>query len=42
MNENLKRLQSGWCPRKDAHFIYWILSDIIMLISMIKSLIKKY
>ena len=40
MNKNLDRLKSGWFPYPDAHPIYWLLADLIVLKSIIIMWIK--
>jgi hypothetical protein len=41
MNENLDRIKHGWFPRKDAHWIWWIVADVIVLIGIVKMWITK-
>jgi hypothetical protein len=41
MNENLDRIKHGWLPRKDAHGIWWIIADVIVLIAIVKMWIKR-
>ena len=36
MNENINRIISGWRPRQDAPFYYWMVSDVIGICSIIK------
>jgi hypothetical protein len=45
MNENLDRLRHrlrhGWHPRKDAHWFWWVLAALIVLLSIAKLEIPK-
>ena len=36
MKENFDRIKHGWQPRKDAHWAWWLIVDIIVLVSMLK------
>ena len=36
MNKNLDRMLHGWFPRPDAHWIWWLVADIVVLVSILK------
>lgn len=36
MKENLDRILHGWFPRQDAHWFWWVVADIIVLVSIMK------
>ena len=40
MNENLDRLRHGWFPRHDAHWIWWIIADVVVLVAIAKLAVR--
>jgi hypothetical protein len=38
-NENLERLLHGWFPRQDAHRFWWVVANIIVLVSILKLIV---
>jgi hypothetical protein len=41
MNKNLDRIRKGWHPYRDAHPIYWVLADLIVLKFIVILTIKR-
>ena len=41
MIENPNRLRHGWHPRKDAHWVWWVIADTMVAVSIIKMWIAR-